>query len=147
MRIVIDATVVLKWLLADEAREPDTVQALEILEGLRQGALQAQQPIHWLAEVAAVLAREAPAQADLALDLLGAMELPVAADLALLKQASALSTEVAEHLFDTLYHAVALASGALLVTADERYYRKAHALGQILRLKDWPAPALPRPSL
>lgn len=140
MKVVIDASVALKWLLADETREPNALQALRILEGLRQGDLQAVQPVHWLAEVAAVLAREAPAQVEPALDLLGAMELPVAADLDLLKQASALSRELAHHLFDTLYHAVALASGALLVTADDHYFRKARALGQILRLEDWPPP-------
>jgi hypothetical protein len=40
-------------------------------------------------------------------------------------------------LFDTLYHAVALEQGALLVSADRRYLNKAGGLGQIVGLEDW----------
>ena len=37
-----------------------------------------------------------------------------------------------------LYHAVALTEpGAMLVTADEQYYRKAHRVGRIVRLKEF----------
>ncbi|BCO27842.1 hypothetical protein MIZ03_2733 [Rhodoferax lithotrophicus] len=42
------------------------------------------------------------------------------------------------HLFDTLYHAVALHTpGAVLVTADECYYNKARHEGQISLLADF----------
>jgi predicted nucleic acid-binding protein len=41
------------------------------------------------------------------------------------------------HLFDTLYHAVALEEGATLVTADEAYFAKAKQLGGIERLADF----------
>jgi len=42
------------------------------------------------------------------------------------------------HLFDTLYHAVALHTpGATLITADRRYYGKARDIGQINLLADW----------
>ncbi|MCX7143580.1 MAG: hypothetical protein NT123_21540 [Proteobacteria bacterium] len=42
------------------------------------------------------------------------------------------------HLFDTLYHAVALhVPGAKLVTADRRYYDKAGVEGHIIMLSDW----------
>jgi predicted nucleic acid-binding protein len=138
VKVVIDASVALKWLFADEAREPNTRLALEILQGLRHGTVQAVQPVHWLAEVAAVIAREAPDLAAPALDLVDAMELPVVNDVALIKQAASLSQQLNHHLFDTLYHALALRSGALLVTADNTYYLKARALGQISRLADWP---------
>ncbi len=38
------------------------------------------------------------------------------------------------------YHAAALSQpDAVLVTADERYFGKAAALGRIVRLRDWPA--------
>jgi predicted nucleic acid-binding protein len=41
-------------------------------------------------------------------------------------------------LFDTLYHATAFHFGdAVLVTADERYYRKAKGHGRITLLKDF----------
>ena len=52
-----------------------------------------------------------------------------------------LSIRHQHHLFDTLYHAVALhVTGASLVTADRRYYEKAGAEGCIIHLADW-APA------
>ena len=46
--------------------------------------------------------------------------------------------ETNHHLFDTLYHAVALEhEDALLVTADERYHEKAAGYGTIRALHDW----------
>jgi len=41
------------------------------------------------------------------------------------------------HLFDTLYHAVALEEGATLVTADAAYFAKAKDLGGIELLADF----------
>lgn len=62
----------------------------------------------------------------------------VISDSATLVLASDLSIRLNHHLFDTLYHAVALKAGATLVTADERYYAKAANLGHIMRLADFP---------
>lgn len=51
-----------------------------------------------------------------------------------------LSIELNHHLFDTLYHAVALHTpDATLITADEAYWRKAQTIGQIVRLVDYAA--------
>ena len=49
----------------------------------------------------------------------------------MLKRAADLSIALNHHLFDTLYHAVALEEGATLVTADETYYGKAKDLGSV----------------
>ena len=52
-----------------------------------------------------------------------------------------MSIALDHHLFDTLYHAVALEEGATLVTADETYYGKAKDLGGVGLLADfamWP---------
>ncbi len=55
-------------------------------------------------------------------------------------QAGRMATVLNHHLFDTLYHAVALSQpDAVLVTADERYFKKAASLGHIVLLRDWPA--------
>ena len=55
-----------------------------------------------------------------------------------LARAVALSVQLRHHLFDTLYHAVALQTpGAVCVTADRRYLGKAHALGRIVWLGDY----------
>jgi hypothetical protein len=51
-----------------------------------------------------------------------------------------LSHQLGHHLFDTLYHAVALETeGAALVTADDAYRHKALQLGvgQVVALSDW----------
>ena len=49
-----------------------------------------------------------------------------------------LAHQLDHHLFDTLYHAVALSvPGAVLVTADRRYFDKASHLGQIAWLAEF----------
>jgi predicted nucleic acid-binding protein len=48
-----------------------------------------------------------------------------------------LAIALSHHLFDTLYHAVALQTeGAQLITADRRYFERARDRGQILLLDD-----------
>jgi predicted nucleic acid-binding protein len=58
--VVLDASVVLKWLFEDHAREPDTDKAVTIIESAVHGGLEILQPVHWLVEVAAVAARLTP---------------------------------------------------------------------------------------
>ena len=49
-----------------------------------------------------------------------------------------LSIRYRHHLFDTLYHAVALeVQDARLITADRRYYDRAGGEGRIVLLADW----------
>jgi predicted nucleic acid-binding protein len=95
------------------------------------------QPPHFIAEVAAVLAREKPddAQEDLR-DLLN-VECRFVEDPAIYASAIDLSIRFQHHLFDTLYHATALHTpNATFVTADQRYYEKARNKGPIKRLDD-----------
>jgi predicted nucleic acid-binding protein len=54
-----------------------------------------------------------------------------------LRRAADLSISLNHHLFDTLYHAVALEQDAALVTADEAYFAKARHLGSIELLADF----------
>ena len=129
MRVVVDASVVVKWVLPDPEREAMTDEALALLHAIRSGDVEPIQPPHWLAEVAAVLARLRPAIAESTLDLLDAIELPVAADASIYRRAIRLAGELGHHLFDTLYHAVALEREALLITADAHYQRLAQQIG------------------
>lgn len=136
--VVLDASVIIKWVFADRAEEPHSFQALQILQLINESRLGVVQPPHWLAEAAAVIARLDPGRARQAVSLLYALELPVMTDVEVYQKACDLSASLAQHVFDTLYHAVALhESGAMLVTADERYYRKAHRIGRIAMLKDF----------
>ena len=137
MRCVVDASVVVKWVLRSPEEEPHTTQALDLLEGIRAGAVEVLQPPHWLAEAAAVLLRLIPDSAPQAVGLLCAMDLPVAEGPRLYVRACSLAVRLQHHLFDTLYHAVALEEpGLSLVTADDHYYTKAVAQGSIDRLAD-----------
>ena len=105
---------------------------------MAEGDVALVQPPHFVAEVSAVLAREAPQSAATMLRDLLDIEMQLVESEAVYDRAMALSVQLGHHLFDTLYHAVALESAvATLVTADERYWRKARQAGRIVRLAEF----------
>jgi predicted nucleic acid-binding protein len=137
-RYVLDASVIVKWLIPESPTEHHVEQALALLTGLRDTTIAVRQPPHWLAEVAAVGVRLIPD--TIADDIADMQELGIiteTATQAIWKTACALSLRLHHHLFDTLYHAVALECDALLITADEHYFRKAHGMGHIMLLADF----------
>lgn len=135
---VVDASVATKWFLAGAPNESDTDKALLLLDLAVGGSARFLQPPHWIGEVAGVLARRAPATAaDNIEDMLLFEFCATAVNAHVYRRAIALSQDLDHHLFDTLYHAVALEEGATLITADERYYTKAASLGGIVLLKDF----------
>lgn len=135
--LVVDASVIVKWVLPDRTDESDTGAALELLGGIRLGRIRVFQPPHWLAEVAGVLIRLTPSSAKEDIATLHDLSLPEVNAPEIYATACDLSHRLQHHLFDTLYHAVALErSAATLVTADEGYFRKAKAVGRITRLRD-----------
>lgn len=136
--IVLDASVIVKWIFPDRPQESHSLQALQILQHIRETRLAVIQPPHWLAEVAAVTARLGPNVAQQAVSLLYTLELPVAEGVEVYERACRLAIALHQHVFDTLYHAVALTQpDAVLITADEQYYRKGHKVGRIIRLRDF----------
>lgn len=138
MNLVLDASVILKWVFLNSELEEHKEQALAILAGVQDGSITLLQPSHWLVEVAAVVSREQPEIAEETIDLLDAMDLQVVNDVFVMKRASLIARELKHHLFDTLYHAVGLEYGLPVVTADDHYFRKAKGIGQLVLLKDWP---------
>ena len=139
--VVLDASVLVKWAFPDRAREAYAERALDILHAVHAGRLSVVEPPHWLAEVAAVATRLAPDRAPEIVALMHAMDFSVLDELDVYLEAARLSAESGQHVFDTLYHAVALRRrGASLVTADERYYRNARRAGRVLLLRDFVAP-------
>ena len=139
--LVVDASVALKWLFADGRDEVDAAAARRLLNGVRDGEFRLVAPPHFLAEVAAVLAREAPGTALRDLVDLQQVEVSIVDDAAALVRAVELAVATGQHVFDTLYHAIALEHpDAVLVTADERYWRAARAQGRIVRLADFATP-------
>jgi predicted nucleic acid-binding protein len=135
---VIDASVVIKWLLLDPEREAGTEKATQLMELVTNGEQPVLQPTHWLVEVGAVLARESPGTAVDDVGMLTALELPTTNELQVLRRGVELAMELKQHLFDTYYHGVALeTSDCILITADERYLRAARSKGNIVSLMEW----------
>lgn len=141
MRVVADASVAVKWAFSESTREPYIDRARALLRAVQDGKIVLVQPPHWIAEVAAVLTRTQPDLVEDVIDLLDAMEVQTIGDRAVYKRASRIAQELGKHLFDSLYHAVALEHGAVLVSADAKYYRKAQRLGSLIPLALW-KPAL-----
>ena len=72
MILVVDASVIVKWFFRDPAIEERAEHALFVLQSVRAGTVEILQPPHWLAEVAAVIARLEPRLAHEAMDVLEA---------------------------------------------------------------------------
>jgi predicted nucleic acid-binding protein len=84
------------------------------------------------------MARLSPATLEDDLADLCAFEFEIAESLMIYQRAGQLAVELNHHVFDTLYHAVALESGHwTLITADQRYLRQAAPKGSIVDLADW----------
>ncbi len=138
MIAVVDASVVIKWLLQDAEREVDTDKATQLMERVTNGEQPVLQPTHWIVEVGAVLARESPGTAVDDVGMLTALELPTTDDPQVLRRGVEVAMELKQHLFDTYYHGVALdTTDCVLITADERYLRAARAKGRIVSLMEW----------
>ncbi len=138
MRIVVDASVALKWFIGAEGDEPHTESAMQLLRGIDDDRLRLIQPPHFFAEVAAVLARVAPLSAADNLRDLWRIKWQVEDSTSVYLLATELATQFQHHLFDTLYHAIAIHTQAsTLVTADDRYFSKSRRRGRIQRLADF----------
>jgi predicted nucleic acid-binding protein len=136
-RVVVDASVVVKWLLPDRDGEEDVEEALRVLRLVQASELTVHQPPHWLSEAAAVITRLSPDTAMEDIEDLCALNFEVRDTEEVYLTACELSLQLKHHLFDTLYHAVALSlPDAVLITADREYFRKAGALGYVVLLGD-----------
>ncbi len=137
-QVVVDASVVIKWIFPERRNEKDIPASQKLLQKIREGEIELCQPPHWLAEVAAVCVRLSPGTSQQVVDLLYAMEFPVIDSPEIFKIACDLSRSLQHHLFDTLYHAVALSlKDCPLITADGHYFRKARKFGSITALSDF----------
>lgn len=138
MTLVVDASVIIKWLLQDSGRESATDQATELMRAVTSGEVEILQPFHWLAEVAAVACRLSPGTAERDVLRIQSLQLPATDDPVVLARACRIATRLRTHAFDALYHAVALETPAsVLVTADDAYFRAARSLGGIVPLAEW----------
>ncbi len=139
MILVVDASVALKWFFRGHDDEADIDSALVILSGIDEDRIELVQPPHFIAEVAAVLARKKPDSAREDLRDLLALDCRFVEEPAIYATAVNLAIRLQHHLFDTLYHATALhVPSAVFVTADGRYFEKAREIEPIKLLADFP---------
>ena len=104
---------------------------MRLFDGVGRGAIELLQPPHWVAETLAVVVRQRPDRVEEVADTLLDMDVEHPAAFNTWIRAARIADRLNHHLFDTLYHAMAMQHGATFVTADERYFAKAHALGGI----------------
>ena len=135
---VIDASVAVKWFIPDATIETEVDRALQLLASAQRDEARFLQPPHWVSEVAAVLVRLAPKTVGSSVEALMALAfVKTANDVGHYQRAISLAMKLDHHLFDTLYHAVALEEKATLITADRKYYDKARRMGSILMLEEF----------
>ncbi len=137
MRLVVDASVAAKWAIRDPTVEPDADKAVAILRAIRSRTIDAIEPQHWVPEVLSVIARARPQRVPLVLGILSTLSFAEVRQFAIYRRAADMSIALNHHLFDTLYHAVALEERAMLVTADNAYFSKAKDLGGVQLLADF----------
>jgi predicted nucleic acid-binding protein len=137
MRLVIDASIAVKWIVGDQPGESDVDRASALLGAIARGSVSAIEPAHWVAEVTGVGVRLKPDRAVAAIALLTHSRFSITASRATYRRAAQISQQLDHHLFDTLYHAVALEEGVTLVTADAAYFAKAKDLGSVELLADF----------
>lgn len=136
--LTIDASVIVKWIFPEKTHEAHTAQALSLLEAIKNDVISIVQPPHWLPEIMSVVVRLNSKIVEETIMLLSALEFHIADVPEIYHTACQLSHRYQHHLFDTLYHAVALNNPQTqLITADEKYYRKSFKEGAIIRLEDF----------
>jgi predicted nucleic acid-binding protein len=137
MKLVVDASVAIKWFLAARPDEGHLAQAESVAAAIENSQTELFAPPHWIAEIIGVLARVEPGIIDDALLLLDDMKPTLIDGVATVRRAADISIQLNHHLFDTLYHAVAIETSATLVTADDAYFNKAKSLGAIQQLREF----------
>ncbi|HZC79605.1 MAG TPA: type II toxin-antitoxin system VapC family toxin, partial [Ktedonobacterales bacterium] len=110
---------------------------LAILRAIRAHTIEVFEPPHWVAEILAVIARARPQRIALTFGILSTLTFKETVQQSCYRRAADIAIQCNHHLFDTLYHAVALEERATLVTADAAYFGKAKHLGGIELLSDF----------
>ena len=135
-KIVIDASVALKWALPEEK---DVSIALQLKQDFLRKDFISFVPVHFMTEIFNTLVRRTPTTALSALSFFLMAPFHVSflsleiAGLAhgLMKRYKKIS------FYDAFYHALAIQRDATFITADEEYYRTVKKEGHILLLKNY----------
>jgi len=134
---VLDASVVLKWFLKD--KEGEVEHALRLRNAFLAGSTQLLAPELLITETANVMRFKKGMDADTvkrAIASLWQMEIVVPGSADVSDLATRLAFELDATVYDTTYLALAEISGAQLITADKKFYKKAGGRGSVLLLGD-----------
>ncbi len=116
-RVVVDASVAIKWLVPFREDEADVDKALALFKQIARFDMTMIQPPHFIAEVMAVITRLEPDYVGDIFVAVNDLEMDLSEQPETYQTAIRLSVELNHHLFDTLYHAVALqATDITLIT-------------------------------
>jgi len=134
-RYVVDASVILKWVLGDE-RESDQDKAMKLLNAWVEGAAELSAPTLWQYEVGNFLGRELPEESAEKMDLLLNLNIK-SVDLAdsIFRRCFNWMRQKNVSFYDVSYLAVALEIQATLITADETFVKKMEEMDRICLLK------------
>ena len=129
--LVPDASVILKWAIGLES-EPDREKAFRILDAWVGNNIEIVLPELWVFEVGNFLGKMVP---DSALEkmetLLDFRFKTKELDKETCKSIFELMKDLSVSFYDASYHALAQRMGGVFITADDKYYQKARAKGNI----------------
>lgn len=133
---VVDASVILKWILGDEG-EPDQEKARDLLNDWVEGRSQISAPTIWQYEVGNFLGRETPEEAVEKMELLLNLNINnVGLSHGICRKCFIWMKENRITFYDASYLAAAYEKGAIFVTADEAFVNKMSNIEHICLLKD-----------
>ena len=138
VRLVADASVLLKWFLPAE-REAYADRADRLRQAHVDGTVTLCVPTLAEYELGNTLSRMKPREDALA-DLVDLQALELRAEAmvgATLERAFDLVSRFGVTFYDASYHALALELGGTMVTADERYISRTAEVGGIIHIRDW----------
>jgi predicted nucleic acid-binding protein len=135
-KYVVDASIILKWVLEKE-NEPDHDKAAGLLHTWVSGVVGIAAPGLWTYEVANILGRALPDEADQKMKLLLDLKIEaVDCSEQMIRQCFTWMKEHQVTFYDAVYLAAAYAIDAVLLTSDEKFCEKMKNDSRICPLKD-----------
>lgn len=133
---VVDASVVLKWLLEETNH---TEEALKLYYDFGDGKVDLIAPVHIFTEVANTIGRKIPKAALACFSDLKQMRIR---EYMLSIELSSIAFKLMQKhpeisFYDAAYHALALQEGATFITADKRYYEHMKCEGNLMHLSEY----------
>jgi len=135
-KYIVDASIILKWVLEKE-NEPDHDKAAGLLHTWVSGVVGIAAPGLWTYEVANILGRALPDEADQKMKLLLDLKIEaVDCSEQMIRQCFTWMKEHQVTFYDAVYLAAAYAIDAVLLTSDEKFREKMKNDSRMCLLKD-----------